>query len=118
MPLWLIPWWHAFGSNDLAVIAARSDGGLDALAPLYVIRDDDSDESLGVFLGTGISDYLDVIGDTSLVMEEVTRIDCQLWDLQQLQPSSSMLRAPLPQGWSENVEDQEPCPILTIAGAG
>jgi Protein involved in cellulose biosynthesis (CelD) len=117
-PMWLLPWWRAFGSNDLAVIVARSEGRLDALAPLYVIRDDDSDESLGVFLGTGISDYLDVLGDANLVMEEVTRIDCQLWDLQQLQPSASMLRSPLPEGWSENVEDHEPCPILAIAGAG
>jgi CelD/BcsL family acetyltransferase involved in cellulose biosynthesis len=116
-PLWLLPWWRAFGSDNLAVIAARSDGRLKALAPLYVIRDDESDESLGVFLGTGISDYLDVIGDATLVMDEMCRIDCQLWDLQQLQPSSAMLRAPLPDGWSENVEDQEPCPILSIAGA-
>ena len=117
-PMWLLPWWRAFGSNDLAVIAARSEGRLEALAPLYVIRDDDSDESLGVLLGTGISDYLDVIGDAALIMDAMCRIDCQLWDLQQLRPSSTMLHAPLPHGWSENVEDQEPCPVLSIAGAG
>ena len=35
-PMWLLPWWRAFGSNDLAVIAARGDRGLDALAPLGV----------------------------------------------------------------------------------
>ena len=71
-----------------------------------------------MLLGTGISDYLDVIGDAALVIDELARIDCQLWDLQQLRPSSSMLHAPLPEGWSENVEDQEPCPVLSIAGAG
>lgn len=117
-PMWLLPWWRAFGSNDLAVITARNDGRLEALGPLYVIRDDDSDESLGVLLGTGISDYLDVVGDSALIMEEMARIDCQLWDLQQLQPSSSLLHAPLPDGWSQNVEDQESCPVLSIAGAG
>ena len=115
-PKWLLPWWRAFGSDDLAVIASRDGERLQALAPLYVIRDED--ESLGVFLGTGISDYLDVIGDASLVMQEMAAIDCQLWDLQQLRPSSSMLQTPLPDGWSENVEDQEPCPTLTISGAG
>ncbi|MEA2238045.1 MAG: hypothetical protein QOC81_2769 [Thermoanaerobaculia bacterium] len=115
-PMWLLPWWRAFGSDDLAVVVARNGERLEALAPLYVIRDDD--ESLGVFLGTGISDYLDVIGDASLVMQEMAGINCQMWDLQQLRPSSSMLQALLPDGWSENVEDQEPCPTLTISGAG
>jgi CelD/BcsL family acetyltransferase involved in cellulose biosynthesis len=115
-PMWLLPWWRAFGSNDLAVITVRNKGRLEALAPLYVIRDDESDESLGVFLGTGISDYLDVIGDASLIMPEMAGINCQMWDLQQLRPSSSLLQASLPEGWSENVEDQEPCPTLTIDG--
>jgi len=113
-PMWLLPWWRAFGSNDLAVIAARNEGRLDALAPLYIIRDDESDESLGVFLGTGISDYLDVLGDAMLVMDEIAKQNCQLWDLQQLPPTSSMLTAPLPDGFSDNIEDQEPCPILPL----
>jgi CelD/BcsL family acetyltransferase involved in cellulose biosynthesis len=118
-PMWLLPWWRAFGSNDLAVIAARGENGLEALAPLYIIRDDDSDESLGVFLGTGISDHLDILGDASLVIGDMARLDCQLWDLQQMPESSSMLHAPLTDGFSaDNVEDQEPCPILSIEGAG
>lgn len=113
-PTWLLPWWRAFGSNDLAVIAARSEDRLDALAPLYIIRDDDSDESLGAFLGTGISDHLDILGDASLVIGEMANLNCQMWDLQQLPASSSMLTAPLPDGWSGNIEDQEPCPVLSL----
>jgi CelD/BcsL family acetyltransferase involved in cellulose biosynthesis len=113
-PMWLLPWWRNFGSNDLAVIVSRSGDGIDAIAPLYILRDDDSDESLGLFLGTGISDYLDVIGDASLVIEDMSKLNCQLWDLQQLQPSSSMLRISLPDGFSENVEDQEACPVLPL----
>src|SRR5258706_15927829 len=74
-PMWLLPWWSAFGSNDLAVIAARNDGRLEALAPLYIIRDDESDESLGVFLGTGISDHLDVLGDASLVIGAMSQLN-------------------------------------------
>src|SRR5205823_5800478 len=115
-PMWLLPWWRNFGSNDLTVIVSRDADRVDAIAPLYILRDDDSDESLGLFLGTGISDYLDVIGDASLVIDELSKLNCQLWDLQQLQPSSSMLTVPLPDGFSENIEDQEACPILQIGG--
>jgi CelD/BcsL family acetyltransferase involved in cellulose biosynthesis len=116
-PMWLLPWWRNFGSNDLTVIVSRDGDRIDAIAPLYILRDDESDESLGMFLGTGISDYLDVIGDASLVIDEMSKLNCQLWDLQQLQPSSSMLAAPLPDGFSESVEDQEACPVLSLSGA-
>src|SRR6266576_768177 len=107
-PQWLLPWWKHFGSDTPYVIAASSNGLLDALAPLYILRDPETSESLGMFLGTGNSDYLDVIAAA----------DCQLWDLQQLRPSSSMLGVPLADGWSDNVEDQDPCPILSIENAG
>ena len=113
-PMWLLPWWRNFGSNDLSVIVSRNGDRVDVIAPLYILRDDESDESLGLFLGTGISDYLDVIGDASLIIEEMSKLNCQLWDLQQLQPTSSMLRVPLPDGFSENVEDQEACPVLPL----
>jgi CelD/BcsL family acetyltransferase involved in cellulose biosynthesis len=115
-PMWLLPWWRNFGSNDLSVIVSRNGDAIEAIAPLYILRDDESDESLGMFLGTGISDYLDVIGDASLVIDEISKLNCQLWDLQQLQPSSSMLTAPLPDGFSENVEDQEACPVVPLSG--
>jgi len=114
-PMWLLPWWRHFGSNDLSVIVSRDGENIDAIAPLYILRDDDSDESLGMFLGTGISDYLDVIGDASRVIGEMSTLNCQLWDLQQLQPSSSMLNVSLPEGFSENIEDQEACPVLPLA---
>ncbi len=116
-PMWLLPWWRNFGSNDLTVIVSREGDRIDAIAPLYILRDDESDESLGMFLGTGISDYLDVIGDASLVIDEMSKLNCQLWDLQQLPPSSSMLAVALPDGFSENVEDQEACPVLPLTGA-
>lgn len=116
-PMWLLPWWRNFGSNDLSVIVSRDGDAIDAIAPLYILRGDESDESLGLFLGTGISDYLDVIGDASLVIDEMSKLNCQLWDLQQLQPSSSMLNVALPDGFSENVEDQEACPVLPLGTA-
>lgn len=99
-PMWVLPWWSCFGSNDLAVLYNGS-----ALAPLYIVREDD--ESLGMFLGSGISDYLDVVGDAAEIADELARLDCQMWDLQQLRPSSSILALPLPDGWSDNVEDHD-----------
>jgi CelD/BcsL family acetyltransferase involved in cellulose biosynthesis len=112
-PMWLLPWWRHFGSNDLNVITAHDGGRLQALAPLYVIREDD--ESLGLFLGTGISDYLDVLG---AVPPDLTQIDCQMWDLQQLRPNSPLLQMALPDGWSDNVEEQDRCVLLSIENAG
>jgi CelD/BcsL family acetyltransferase involved in cellulose biosynthesis len=112
-PMWLLPWWRHFGSNDLNVIATRDGERLRALAPLYVIREDG--ESLGMFLGTGISDYLDILG---AVPPDLTKIDCQMWDLQQMRTDSPMLRMPLPDGWSDNVEEQDRCVVLSIENAG
>jgi CelD/BcsL family acetyltransferase involved in cellulose biosynthesis len=116
-PHWLMPWWRHFGTGgELAVITTGDRESLTSLAPLYVLREDD--ESLGMLLGSGISDYLDVLGDAAPALEAMVTIDCQLWDLQQLRPSSSLLTSPLPDGASENIEDQEPCPVLSLDGAG
>jgi CelD/BcsL family acetyltransferase involved in cellulose biosynthesis len=107
-PMWILPWWKHFGSDELAVI--RTD---DAIAPLYVVRD--GDESLGMFLGTGNTDYLDVVGDAAAVIDELATLDCQMWDFQQLRPSSTMLAAAPPPGWSDNVDDHDVCPVLQLA---
>ncbi len=107
-PMWLLPWWRHFGSDELAVIATP-----EAIAPLYILREDG--QSLGMFLGTGISDYLDVVGDTGAIIDELARLDCAMWDFQQLRPSSAMLSAPLPDGWSDSVADHDICPILPLA---
>ena len=114
-PQWLLPWWKHFGSDTPHVIvSSRADGTLDALAPLYILRDDESGESLGLFLGTGSSDYLDILGDATKLIDAIAAADCQMWDLQQLRPSSGLLNVALPDGWSDNIEDQDACPVLSI----
>ncbi len=115
-PQWLLPWLRHYGSDgELTAIVTREGDALASLAPLSVLREDD--ESLGMLLGTGISDYLDIVGDASPVMEALGSIECQLWDFQQLRPSSALLTAPLPAGLADNVEDQDPCPVLSLDGA-
>jgi len=116
-PMWLLPWWRHFGSDDLCAIAVRDAGRLEALAPLYIVRD--GDESLGLFLGTGISDYLDTLGDNAgALMHALAGLDCRLWDLQQLRGDSPLLVAPPPDGWSDHSEEQDPCLVLSIDAAG
>src|SRR5436305_10544226 len=111
-PHWLLPWWRAFGSDEPYVITSSSDGKLEALAPLYILRDEN--ESLGIFIGTGITDYLDILGDIEPLADAIASADCQVWDFQGLRPSSPLLSMPLANGWSDNVEDQDACPILAL----
>jgi len=117
-PVWLLPWWRLFGSHQLSVITLRDSGRLSGIAPLYVLREDD--ESLGMLLGTGTSDYLDVVttGDVTPIIGEMIRLDCQMWDLQQLRPSSPLLQFKAPEGWSDTVTDQDRCPVLSIGEGG
>ena len=116
-PQWLMPWLRHYGSDgELHMVIERDGDNLTSLAPLYVLRDDD--ESLGLLAGTGISDYLDVLGNGVGALDAMREVDCQMWDLQQLRPSSPLLNAPLPGGFTDNLEDQEPCPVLSIDGAG
>jgi len=112
-PHWLLPWWtHFANGGELAVVMSN-----DAFAPLYVLRD--GDESLGMFLGTGISDYLDFLGaDVEPLLDCALTVDCQFWDLQQIRPLSPLLSASLPDGWSDNAEEMDPCPVLSIENAG
>jgi CelD/BcsL family acetyltransferase involved in cellulose biosynthesis len=117
-PQWLLPWWKRFGSDAPYVITSASNEVLEALAPVYILRDDDSGESLGMLMGTGNSDYLDILGQAEPLVAAMASADCQMWDFQQLRPSSQLLTVPVPGGWSENVEDQDPCPVLSIADAG
>lgn len=115
-PMWIVPWWRAFGSGELHVIATRERGRLESLAPLFVLREDD--ESLGMILGSGNTDYCDILGPAEPVMESLPNIECQLWDFQQLRPSSPLLRVAAPDGWTDNVTEHDLCPVLSIEGAG
>jgi CelD/BcsL family acetyltransferase involved in cellulose biosynthesis len=116
-PQWLLPWFKHFGSGgELTCVIARDGESLSMLAPLYVLRDDE--ESLGMLLGTGISDYGDILGGGTPVLEALRDVDCQMWDLQQLRPSSPLVDAALPDGWSEMASEHDACPFLSIENAG
>lgn len=57
-PEWLLAWWRHFGKWDLWSIALRSNGRLSGLAPLFI---QDRGKRILSFIGTGITDYMDVL---------------------------------------------------------
>lgn len=56
---WQSAWWEAFGRGQLLLIVAERAGDVVALAPLF------AEAGMVYFVGSGGSDYLDFIGDTS-----------------------------------------------------
>jgi CelD/BcsL family acetyltransferase involved in cellulose biosynthesis len=56
---WAQAWWQTLGEGALLLTAAERAGETIALAPFYSVG------GMVYFLGTGESDYLDFIGDTS-----------------------------------------------------
>ncbi|HUP50327.1 MAG TPA: GNAT family N-acetyltransferase [Thermoanaerobaculia bacterium] len=118
-PQWLLPWWRCFGSGTLLVHTLRNAAGaLQALAPLCLLRDEEEDQSLGLLLGTGVSDYLDILSrpgvDLAPLAEAIGGSDCALFDFHQLRPSSPLLALEPPVGWSDQVEEHEPCPVIDL----
>src|SRR5262249_35718126 len=61
-PQWLLPWWEEYGEgHPLLMFVLRSQDHLVAIAPLYLFADNADGTRRLMFLGTGNSDFLDVI---------------------------------------------------------
>ena len=56
---WQTAWWECFGRGQLLLLGAEINRELVALAPLF------TQERMVYLVGSGGSDYLDLIGDTS-----------------------------------------------------
>ncbi|HSP35706.1 MAG TPA: GNAT family N-acetyltransferase [Thermoanaerobaculia bacterium] len=122
-PQWILPWHRHFGSGEIFAAAMWSGDRLEALAPFLIVRDDDDpSESLGMLLGTGNTDYVDVLATSDEAVGEIVKclvhVDCAMWDLRQLRPTSPLLRVRPPEGWTDNVEQDDPSVVLSIGGAG
>jgi CelD/BcsL family acetyltransferase involved in cellulose biosynthesis len=125
-PRWLLPWWHAFGTDCPCIAMLRHEDRLAGLLPLYIL--DEPPERKMLPIGIGITDYLDPLLEPGLPANAVgallqTALDagrqkgitaCDLTDV----PHGSVLRAvQAPPGWSASWRAGEPCPVLPVPDA-
>lgn len=125
-PDWLVPWWEHMGSGQLLVLTLRRDDTLVGVAPFCIYTDAERDVHTLYLLGTGVSDYGDILLDTGIRDEGLTLLldavaDCgEQWDiaeLQQLRPGSALLEpcAPCaPRALLDTCMRGEACPVLTL----
>lgn len=68
-PEWLLPWWRCFRPGELLVLEVReSSGRLIGLAPFFIQPAGEIHRHLA-FIGSGISDYQDILAEPDLASE-------------------------------------------------
>jgi CelD/BcsL family acetyltransferase involved in cellulose biosynthesis len=121
-PDWLIPWWRHFGTGRLCVLAFIEEMRLAGLAALFVTSSKDLHRSLRL-IGTGNTDYLDIVVDDRVRQESVAAIFSYLcktrreWDevdFQNLPRASPLLARNTCSEFVEHVEEQDACPVLSL----
>ncbi|MDQ6708246.1 MAG: GNAT family N-acetyltransferase [Acidobacteriota bacterium] len=124
-PEWLLPWLrHMFRGGEIWALVYRHENRLAALASLFIRRHWRDFETRQIsFIGTGISDYLDVLADPDSAPLGISSILAHIaenrsrWDichLQELRPSSPLLAADFPAGVSKRVMPAGICPVLRL----
>jgi CelD/BcsL family acetyltransferase involved in cellulose biosynthesis len=115
-------WWRHFGEGDLFVLALREGAELDGLAPFFIQRDAADRRRKLRLIGTGVSDYLDVLlpPERSKALGEALWAHLQKeqgrwhsWDLRQLPPDSALLRR-WHSGECPDASPDEVCPVLQL----
>lgn len=123
-PEWLLPWWEHLGRGWLRTLALWYGEQLVGLAPLYVQRYFGLPLQRLVLIGTGNSDYLDVLLDPEFASAAISLFgealkDLPGWDFcdfQQLRAESPLLQME-PAQLRESMIAQEVCPILSLCGS-
>ena len=120
-PDWLLPYCRPFGVQDPWAVLLRRRERLVGIAPLVVYRR--GEERVATLLGTGISDYQDVLLEPDLagsgaeaILEHLAR-HRDRWDvceLEQLREESPLLEVRPPNGWREQDDPQDVCPVLRL----
>lgn len=120
-PEWLLPWSRAFPPRDPWLLTVRRDGRLAGLIPLFRWRNG-AERTVSLF-GSGLSDYVDAVIDPDAeepVLEaffawlEDRRGEWDVCDFEQLRPSSPLLRAAVPAGWTEETVPSIPCQVVDL----
>jgi CelD/BcsL family acetyltransferase involved in cellulose biosynthesis len=122
-PEWLIPWNREFPPWEPWILTARRDGRLIGLLPLFrYINDQRGGERTLACFGAGLSDIHELLAEPGEEREVAAAFFARLderpeWDacdLEQLRPGSPLLTAPLPAGWTDEIEVQDVCPVLEL----
>ncbi len=126
---WNEAWWRVFGANKrLRLLQVREGGRLMGFAPLYVSRHLGTPLRRLAFIGTGATDYLDVLAEEDRAPEVCAAIlryldtmqGLDAADLQQLRPESELRRAAechpslIAGARRGELIPQEPCPYLEL----
>jgi CelD/BcsL family acetyltransferase involved in cellulose biosynthesis len=118
-PEWLLPWWRHFGSGSLRVVAARTADTLVGLFPLYV------ENGRILLIGSGITDYLDVLVDPAFEHDALAAMfgvllqckgDWETAQFGELRPASPLLNAAIPGELVSFSSAASVCPFLTLPG--
>jgi CelD/BcsL family acetyltransferase involved in cellulose biosynthesis len=121
-PEWLMAWWRHFGEGDLWVVTMRERAELVGLAPFLIQRAAAEKRRKLRLIGTGVSDYLDVLlqpGGRELLAEALCahlqkqRSRWDRWELRQLPSGSALLRRRDSTEWPQATSD-EVCPVLQL----
>lgn len=122
-PDWVIPWWEHYGNGQLLSFAFRCEGTLAGFAPAYIFQTSRGAERRLVLIGTGNSDYLDVVFEPDVV-DSCCRAFCRAisrrasdWDacdFQALRPESFLLRLLRTADFPGRVERHGVCSALDL----
>jgi CelD/BcsL family acetyltransferase involved in cellulose biosynthesis len=119
-PAWLIPWWREIAGGELRVLAARTDGHLVGLLPLYLQHESEGGKLLP--LGIAISDYLDglfeegpeIIAAEAMLRHLAARDDWRRCELHPLRPGTPLLEGRAPPGLTDEILAFEPCLAVEV----
>ena len=117
-PKWQLAWWHYFGIGDLLTIAVHYGGRLIGIVPCFC-----NQFGKGRFIGTGISDYLDILAENGFeqicaeMFFEYLRNNSNKWkqfEFGEIENISGLLSAPIPDTLSRQVSDTQVCPLIRL----
>ncbi len=126
---WQATWWRYVGQTrgPLYLLAAREDGRLIGILPLYLAQEG-REQVLQVVGCIEVSDYLDLIVEAgweetvyAAFLDWLAGPDAPAWDLLDLcnQPAPSLAHSRLPEmirdrGWSARVLQDDVCPVIAL----
>jgi CelD/BcsL family acetyltransferase involved in cellulose biosynthesis len=121
-PHWIIPWWNNLGGGSLKTVVFTDGYALAGVAPFFIFKNE-SGKRILCFIGTGITDYLDIIvlpGYEKVVFNSVMQYLNDIsseWDecdLQDIPENSILLHCEYPDIFAVKRSDYNICSHLEL----